>query len=258
MHDPIPRRPALAALGVGALVALAAQVASPSRAPLYDGVPIIEPYRYLSPGSGQAGSPLAYANSPTLDNGASRTFVASTGEQPPQAQLIALTGALVVPTGATTMNVSIDPVLPDEDPDQGTIAGNVYRFTVVDDEGNPYAIAAGAQPTLTLRAPDGVTAGVIGHLGADGWVALATEHGGGLGIFQAVPAELGDYAILTGVTAPTNVGATLAIGLTIGVPLVLAIAYFGRRALRDRRATEAATEAARARARIPSKRRKRR
>jgi len=251
-------RSAVGALGLGAVLALAAQVASPSRAPLYDGVPITEPYRYLDPASGQAGDPKSFASSPGLENGSSRAFDAATTEQPPQAQLIALPAALVVPAGATDMNVSIEAVEPDQPPDVGSIAGNVYRFTVVDDTGDRYTIAPGAQPSLTLRAPEGVTSAVIGHLGTDGWIVLPTTHGGGAGIFETVPAELGDYAILTGVSAPSNIGTTLAIGLTIGVPILIAIAYLIRRAGRDRRAAEAAAEVARARARVPSKRRRRR
>jgi hypothetical protein len=245
-------------LGLGAVLALAAQVASPSRAPLYDGVPITEPYRYLDPAGGQAGDPKSFSSSPGLENGSSRAFVAATTEQPPQAQLIALPGALVVPAGATDMNVSIEAVEPEQPPDVGSIAGNVYRFIVVDDNGDTYTIAAGTQPSLALRAPEGVTSAVIGHLGTDGWAALPTEHGGVAGVFQTVPTELGDYAILTGVSAPSNIGTTLAVGLTIGVPIVLAIAYLIRRSMRDRRAAHMAAEAARARVRAPSKRRRRR
>jgi hypothetical protein len=258
MRRPRLDRSAAIALGLGAVIALAAQVARPSRAPMYDGVPITEPYRFLDPANGQAANPTAFTSSPGLDGGASRAFVAATTEQPPQAQLIALTGALVVPAGATAMNVSIEAVEPEQPPDAGAIAGNVYRFLVVDDSGNEYRIAAGSQPSLTLRAPEGVTGAVIGHRTSDGWVALATEHGGQLGIYQVVPTELGDYAILTGVSAPSNLATTIAIAVTIGLPILIAIGYFIRRATRDRRAAEAAAEAARARSRVPSKRRKRR
>jgi hypothetical protein len=250
--------PALIALGLGAGLAFAAQLVTPTRAPLYDGVPQVEPYRYLLPGPNQAGEPGAFASAPGLESGQSRTFVAATTEQPPQAQLIALGGAMSPPSGATTMNVSIEPVEPGQLPSTGAIAGNVYHFAVVDDAGNEYTIAPGAQPTLTLRAPEGVADAVIGHLTVDGWVALTTEHGGAVGLYQVIPTELGDYAILTGVAAPSSLGTLLAAGLTIGVPLLLAIAYFVRRGLRDRRRTAEAAEAAKARARIPSKRRRRR
>src|SRR5438105_12873318 len=172
------RRPGLLALGLGAALALAAQLTEPISAPLYDGVPTLDPYRYLSPAPGQPGDPTSYEGSPGVDNGASRAFVASTKEQPPQAQLIALAKALIPPAGATSMNVTIDPVPADTAPTNGAIAGNVYRFSVLDDAGHDFTIAPDAQPTITLRGPDGTLDAVIGHLTPSGWVALETVHGG--------------------------------------------------------------------------------
>lgn len=249
---------AVLTLGIGAGIALAVQLAAPVGVPLYDGVTVNEPYRYLAPGSGQPGDPTSYEASPGLDaGGTSRSFAAATTENPPQAQLIALPGALVAPAGATTMKVSIGAVAPGRASATGSIAGNVYRFAVMDQADHPFTLAADAQPTLTLRAPDGVTEGVIGHLGAGGWVALATEHGGGLGLFTIVPKELGDYAVLVGVTAASDLTTPIAVGLSIGVPLLVAIAYFIRRSRRARLDT-AAAESARSKARVPSKRRNRR
>ncbi len=244
-------------LAVGAALALGAQLASPVATPLYDGVPILDPYRYLAPTGSQPGSPSSYADQKALDNGSSPAFAAATTEQPPQAQLISAPKAFVPPAGATQMNVTIDAVPPEQTPAEGSIAGNVYRFQVLDDNGADYQLAGDPKPTLTLRAPEGVADGVIGHLTADGWVAVATEHAGGLGLFSTEVTELGDFAVLVGVSPPSDLGRFAIILGTIALPLVVAIAYFYRRALRDRRAADA-TAAARAKARVPSKRRKRR
>jgi hypothetical protein len=249
---------AIITLGLGTGIALAAQLVAPVGIPLYDGVTVNEPYRYLQPAPGQPGQPLPYAAAPGLDpGGTSRSFAGATPENPPQAQLIALPGAFIAPTGATTMEVAIEAVTPDIAPTTGSIAGNVYRFSVTDDVGTPFTLAAGAQPTLTLRGPDGVTAGVIGHLTSSGWQALTTEHGGGLGLFSTLPTELGDYAVLVGVSTPTDLTTLVAVSLSIGLPLLVAVAYFVRRSRRDRLASEAA-ETARSKARVPSKRRTRR
>jgi hypothetical protein len=248
---------AAAVLALGGALALAAQFGSPVAAPLYDGVPILDPYRYLTPSGSQPGSPTSYAAQKPLDNGSSPAFAAGTTEQPPQAQLIAAPKAFTVPAGATELNITIDAVPPDATPAQGSIAGNVYRFEVVDDDGADFTLVGDPKPTLTLRTPDGVTDGVIGHLTPDGWVALTTEHGGGLGLFSTEVTELGDYAILVGVSPPSDLARLAIILVTIALPLGAAIAYFYRRARRDRRAAEA-TAAARSRARVPSKRRKRR
>jgi hypothetical protein len=251
-------RRATLVLGLGAALALAAQLAFPGAVALYDGVLPSEPYKYLDPGSGQAGSPGDYSGSPGLDNGVSKAFAAATTEQPPQAQLIAGPGAFVPPQGATTMNVSIAAVEPDSVPEHGAIAGNVYDIEVVDDEGNVFTVAAGGQPTITLRAPDGVTDAVIGHLGTAGWAAIQTTPAGALHLFQAQIHEIGQYAVLTGVAAPTDLTRVLIILGTIGLPILAVIVYLVRRARREQRARALALEAAQSRARIPSKRRRRR
>jgi len=252
-------RAAAAALAVGAAWALGAQLAFPTLTPLYDGLSQLDPYRYLTPTGSQPGNPGGFASKPGLDaNGQSRAFAALTPENPPQAQLIALGGAFVAPAGSTSMDVTIEPVQPLDQPTAGAIAGNVYRFTVVDDAGNAFGVAPGAQPTITLREPDGVTDAVLGHDTPDGWVALQTVHGGALGLLQAQVTELGDYAVLTGVSPPLDLGPIAAIGLAIGVPLVAVAVYLVLRLRRERRARAIAAELARNRARVPSKRRRRR
>lgn len=255
---PAMSRRAVVVLALGGALALAAQLAFPGGVALYDGVVPSEPYKYLDPGSGQVGSPGTYSGSPGLDNGTSKAFAAATTEQPPQAQLIAGPGAFSPPQGATSMNVSIAAVEPDTLPDQGAIAGNVYDLEVVDDDGNAFTVASGGQPTITLRAPDGVTDAVIGHLGADGWAAIETTPAGALHLYQAVIHEIGQYAVLTGVAAPTDITRLLIVLGTIGLPILAVIVYLVRRAQRERRAQALALEAARSRARIPSKRRRRR
>jgi hypothetical protein len=247
----------LSVLALGAVIALGAQLASPIAVPLYDGVPTLEPYRYLAPTGSQPGNPASYADQKTLVDGSSPAFAAATTEQPPQAQLISAPKAFVPPAGATEMNVTIDAVPPDETPAEGSIAGNVYRIQVLDENGADFQVTGDPKPTLTLRAPENVADAVIGHLTADGWVALATEHGGALGIFSTDVSELGDFAVLVGVSPPSDLARLAIILGTIALPLVVAIAYFYRRARRDQRSADAAA-AARAKARVPSKRRKRR
>jgi len=239
-------------------IAFAAQLAGPVAVPLYDGVPVLDPYRYLEPTGSQPGDPTSFATAKTLANGTSPAFAAATTEEPPQAQLISAPAVFVPPAGATQLNVTIDPVPAPEPPAQGQIAGNVYRFQVLDDAGTDYQLSGDPKPTLTLRAPEGTTDAVIGHLAAEGWVALPTEHGGGLGLFSTEVTELGDYAILVGVSPPSDLARLLIILLTIALPLGVAIAYFYRRSRRARLAAEASAAATRAKNRVPSKRRRRR
>ncbi len=96
------RRAAVVSLGAGLGLIALAQLAAPfGSPPLYDGVVVQEPYRYLSPGPGQLGSPTSYRSTLPVTGIASPVFVAATTESPPQAQLIAESGAFVLPPGAT-------------------------------------------------------------------------------------------------------------------------------------------------------------
>jgi hypothetical protein len=248
------RRTGLAALVLGGAIALLAQLVSPVAVPLYDGVQVQEPYRYLAPSSGQAGTPTSYSSEKPVQGGVSTSFVAATTENPPQAQLIALPGAFVVTASTTTMKISIAPVPPPTTIGvSSAVAGNVYRFTVTDQAGIPLPIAEGGPnpPTITLRGPDGVTTGTIALLSAGGSVLLPTEHGGALAIFSTNPPALGDFAVVAA-AAP---GGALSIGLLVGamlavaVPVALVVFLFAR----QRRSRNLA-EAARPRSRIPSKR----
>jgi hypothetical protein len=242
----------VAALGLGGLLALFAQLASPVAMPLYDGIVVQEPYRYLTPASGQAGAPTTFSVEKPVQGGVSAAFVAATKENPPQAQLIALPGAFTVTTAMTTMRISIDPVPPPTNfAASGAIVGNVYRFTVTDQSGIPLPIAQGANPpTITLRGPDGVTEGTIAHLGTS-LVLLPTEHGGALALFSVNPPELGEFAVVAAAAgAAPNIGLLVGAILAVVVPVALVIFLVAR----QRRARQLAAQAARQRIRIPSKR----
>lgn len=250
------RRPAALALGLGAVLALVAQLAIPVAVPLYDGVTIQEPYRYLSPAAGQTGDPTSYSTEKPIANATTPAFVAATKENPPQAQLIALPGAFVATASGTTLKVSIEAVPPSAQPTTGSIAGNVYRFAVTDQSGAALSIApaAGNRPTLTLRGPDGVTEGSIARLTPTGWQVLDTQHGGALAIFSTNPTELGDFAVIVGGSgAGLNLPLLAAAILAIAVPIALVVFLIVRRQ-RSHRTERLIAEAARNRNRIPSKR----
>lgn len=250
---PVAGRSALITLGLGGLLALVAQLATPVRVPLYDGVSVEDPYRYLAPGPGQAGSPATYSSEKTLEGGVSPAFVAATaGENPPQAQLIAGVGAFALPAGATTMQISITAVPTTVTPTIGAIAGNVYRFAVTDGTGAALAITAATDlhPTLILRVPADITDATISHLTASGWQLQPTSHGGFSGLFSTNPGELGDFALInTAGSAAQDLGPLVGGALALIVVAAVGIFLFVRR----RRAI-AYAEAAAARGRVPSRR----
>ncbi|MEZ0239315.1 MAG: LPXTG cell wall anchor domain-containing protein [Chloroflexota bacterium] len=206
-------------LVAGAVLAVAAQVAAPIGVPIYDGVVVQEPYRYLEPGSGQDGAPTSATlrTEAVGEDGASVPFVAATQEYPPQAQLIAASGAFVAPAG-TVLVVSIEPVHADAPPAGSQIAGNGYRISVTDPSGTVLAIDPLHRPTVSLRAPQDVTAAMVARAAPDGWGELPTEHGGLFGLYASEVAELGVFALVTPDTGP----GLLPLAVVLGAGVVLA------------------------------------
>jgi len=208
-------------LTVGLVFAALAQLLVPSgRAPLYDGVVVQEPYRYLSPGPGQENSPTSYRATLPVASGRSSAIAAATQELPPQAQLIAAPGAFVVPPGATALTVTIEPVPPLA---PGEVQGNVYRIQVTDQAGAVLMPASGAVPKVVLRAPDEPVRARIGRFAGGAWQDLPTQHGGQPGIFVANPTALGEFAVLGAAVSAPGAGLDLRL-VAIGVLVALASA----------------------------------
>lgn len=224
------RRVGWLSLLAGAGLALVAQVLAPVGVPLYDGVVVQEPYRYLDPGPGQPGDPASATDTGPIVGGVSPEIVAATGESPPQAQLIAQMGAFDVPAGAAAVNAAVTPIEPPPPPPEGGIIGNVYRFAVTDQAGNPLTSkpCEGCR-SLVLRAPE--NAGNAGNaqimrFAAGTWLEVETLHG--LGLFSTNPTALGDFALIQ---APGSTGPDAPIDLTLivlggGIALIF-VAFIG-------------------------------
>ncbi len=225
----------IAALGAGLAVMTAARLAGPlGSPPLYDGVVVQEPYRYLAPGEGERGSPTSYRGSVATQGRSNEPFSAATGESPPQAQLIAGSGAFVVPSGTTSLTASIEPVAPGTQPVDGRIAGNVYRFAVTDASGAQVPTGATNHPSLVLRAPDGVTVATISRLVGGAWLSLPTQAAGQPGIYLTNVDSLGDFALIEPATGPLGLDTRiLALAAAAAVAGVAVLLYAFRRS--DRR-----------------------
>jgi hypothetical protein len=186
-------RAGLTCLAVGLAMIAWAQMAAPMTSPpLYDGVVVEEPYRYLSPAPGEAGDPTSFSGTKPLAGGGSPAFVGATGESPPQAQLIAQGGAFAAGAGASGLVVTITPVAPAV---ADAIAGNAYQFTVTDQETAAVPVAAGSFVTLALRAPADVTDVTIVRFASGAWQSLPTMRGGQPDVFLVNVDELGEFAV---------------------------------------------------------------
>jgi hypothetical protein len=229
----VNRRAAIATLAAGLGLMITAQLAAPlGSPPLYDGVIVQEPYRYLLPGQNQIGSPTSYQGSVPVTGTTSPEFVAATTESPPQAQLIAQSGSFVLPAGVTSLEASVEPVAAPIVLPNGTVVGNVYRISVADQSGAGLTIGHANIPTLSMRAPTGVSVATIAQFVGGAWREVPTESAGQPGIFLANVTELGDFALIEQGGSPGGLDSSiLVIGVVITVlsAVVLAAIVLWRR-----------------------------
>lgn len=220
-REPRDRRLGALALAAGAVLALAVQVATPVGVPLYDGVVVQEPYRFLHPESGQAGDPASFSSEVPVVGGESPAIVAATTENPAQAQVIAQEGAFVLTPSATALLVSVTPIEPPGQPEGARIAGNVYRFSVTDQAGTPLAIRpCEGCISLVMRAPDGVGAASIRRFDDGAWQEVETLHAGIVGLYQTNPTVLGIHAVIELEEAPVGLDPLILVGGGIALVLV--------------------------------------
>jgi hypothetical protein len=214
-------------LVVGSVVVLAAQVAAPlSGPPLYDGLPTVEAYRWLSPPPGEKGGAQGVSSVLPVSGDSSPVVILATTEVTPQAQVFAPPGALTMPPGTSSLTVSITPLAPSAQPTDGHIAGNVYRITITTQAGEPVSAPAGTDVTVILRHPDiTATDATISLLTNGAWQPFKTDAGLAAS-FVAVVTTFGDFALISPGPGPTGVGpvatATVAASATAAVPTAVA------------------------------------
>ena len=205
-------RPPSRALGLAVLLAgfgllVVAQLVRPSGAlPLYDGVIISDPFRYLDPPPGQLGDPTSASEGVAIRGGRVQDVEAATQENPPQAQLFSNAGVFSAPSGATKVIITITPVEPVVPPAKGHVDGNVYRFAAAADTGAASTIVAGTTATIALRGPSEVPKATIEHFDGTGWVVFRTQDAGIQSMWLANVTQLGDYALVAPGAPPVTPG----------------------------------------------------
>jgi hypothetical protein len=194
------RLPAVVLLIGLALTSLAAMTSPLRTAPLFDGVFVEDPFRWVSPPPGAPGDPTSAKAEQPVTDGAVPLLAVSTDEVPPQAQIIAQADAFAISADTTSVTVSIVPSAA-KDP---AISGNVYRFSVTDAQGAPIEIRPGAKVTIVVRASQPNLVAQVARFDGTAWVTLPTEYGGLPDLFAANITQLGDFAVV--VTGPSPSG----------------------------------------------------
>ena len=209
---------------------MAAQAFAPVILPLFDGVVVNDPYRYLAPPSGADGSPSSAALTLPINGNASPAFAVYTSETPPQAELLAHGGELAIGAGSSSVKVKIDPVPPASSAAAGSVAGNVYRFTVTDQAGLALALLPSQSITLAMRGPAGISAGAaIARFVDNRWQAMPTAPSGLQDLFLTNIDAFGDFALVGAVPDnPSGFNPTLLIGALVVAGLIALLGIRGR------------------------------
>ena len=185
----------MAALVAGLAIAAAAQLSGPVVVrPLYDGVVVSEPYRWLDPPPGLKGGAAGVRNVvPARGGGIS----VATSETPPQAQVDPDYSALSLPPGTTSIAISIQPIKPPTvSPSGGVIAGNVYDLEVVNQRDEAVSVVAGQRVTMLFRGPSALPAARIERYAGGVWSAVETDPAGIPDMFTTLDDSFGVYALV--------------------------------------------------------------
>lgn len=201
-----PMAHALRTLIIGLFMMGMAQVVLPVDLPLFDGVIIVEPYRYLTAPSGAQNSPSSAKVTLQVEGGISPGFAVYTTETPPQAEVLGKGGEFALGAETTSLTVTIDPVSAPAGAASSGIAGNVYRVAVVDQSGAAVPLAAGQTVILALRGPAGTAVdATIARFSDGAWDPVKTAPSGLHDLFLTDAEAFGDYAVL-GQVAPSTGG----------------------------------------------------
>lgn len=186
------------ALGLALLLLVGRR--SVGQPPLYDGVVVEDPYRYLDPASGGPGHPSSATGTLALDGGVSPAILAATQENPPQAELIIDRGSIALAAGTTSVTVTIEPIQPPgpapSAAESTSIAGNVYRFALANQAGTQLLLQPGKTATVVLRAPNGVTTGTMARFVNGQWQLQTTVNGGLPDLYSTNATDLGTFAVM--------------------------------------------------------------
>ena len=192
------RRAVAGVLGTGLVVVVAARLLLPAAPPLYDGIVPIEPYLWLNPPAGDPGGAKGASAQLTDRSGKSPLVAVATPELEPQAQIFAPPEGLTIPPGSRTIKVTIEPIPSEGTPADGHIDGNVYRITVVDENGAALTAPASARVSVVMRATDPAQAeATIARYSAGSWQPLKTSPSGFGGSFVSVVTGFGDFTVIT-------------------------------------------------------------
>ena len=215
----------------GLAVLFATAALAPAAVPIYDGIGNPdEPYRYVKPpANAQTTKPPTTASIVVPIHGSTSVAeYANTAENGPQLSLYLPLGALVAPSGVSSVTVTATPQAPSAPlPTDGTIVSNVYRLSAQAGGKDVPIVGTGKkEPTLQMRAPSSRQPGpVFEHRTSSGWKREQTIRVG-VDVYQSQVPVLGDWALvqLTSDATSTSSGPGINWGFLAGGIALLVVA----------------------------------
>lgn len=187
-------------LAISGIAVIIAAIAGNHDVPLYDGVGFPdEPYRYVQSTNASNKQPTPEVQSVTTKDLLDGYSIKS-NEVGPQVKLVFGPAGVTLPSGASSVKISMVPSAPKSQPSDGKIVGNVYTINGVSDAGDvllkpnyvyvylrlPQKVSYSTQPDIIFRGPTD-----------KGWKILPTNQTGN-DIFEAALNNWGDYAMSVG------------------------------------------------------------
>jgi len=186
---------------IATVALLTAWLLAPAALPIYDGIGNPdEPYRWVKPPANAktTKAPTGAHKVLQVSGGASQAGFANTDELGPQLSLYLPQTALKAPAGASTIDITVQPLAPEPPlPTDGTIVTNVYHLTATAN-GQPVSVIGKgpSEPSLQMRAPTAQQPGpVFEHRTTSGWQRARTIRVG-VDVYQAQAPVLGDWALV--------------------------------------------------------------
>ena len=189
--------------------------------PIYDGQCIANPYVALGSNPGPQGASKSFPAASAFP--AAEVF---TGETPPQAQLFVEPGTF---NSSTAVTLSVTPVPPPAaKPPNGTIEGNVYRFSARNAAGTELEPASPSLAVFViLRGLSSFPAPTIDRFNGTSWASLPTLNAGCGNTFEVTSAQLGEFAAVrpggSATTTPPSGGGVPGVAIIAGLAVLLII-----------------------------------
>jgi hypothetical protein len=148
-----------------------------------------------------------------------------TGETPSQALILMESGTF---DNSTAVTVSVTPVpAPAVKPPNGTVEGNVYRFSAVNASGTELEPMPSVPVYIILRALSSFPAPLSDRFNGTTWTPLSTFNAGCGNTFEATSSQLGEFAAVKpggkGTTPAASGGGVPAAAIVAGLVVLLII-----------------------------------